>query len=364
MFDLTIPAAPEAVTPEWLTQALSGTGTITEARIESFSIERIGEGKSFTAHVALLRLRYDVDEKDAPRSLVAKFPASSPRLRAILNGFRLYEREIRFYREIAVEASFLAPRCYYSALDVQKGRSILLIEDFTQARVGSILEGCSREDAQYAIGQLAKFHAAWWDNPRLDHIAWMPTFSDTADSAQELYRRLWVPYREIVRGSVPPSFIDLGDRLWKNVAAISRRLAEPPRTILHGDCRLENLLFGVGEPDPSLTIIDWQAVTRGRGVSDVTYFLVYCLNPAQRREWESDLLRVYHSALLKNGVFGYEFKQCLQDYKLSILHLLYRGVVGASLLDFSGKQEQDFRETVRHRCAVAIDDHNVAEMIQ
>ena len=174
-----------------------------KTRIESFSIDRIGEGNSFTGHVSLLRLRYDVDEKDAPRSLVAKFPASSLRLRTILNGFRIYEREIGFYREIAAEVKFLAPRCYYSALDVQKGKSVLLIEDFTQARVGSTLEGCSREDAQCAIRQLANFHAAWWDSPRLDHIAWMPTFSDGAESLQELYTRLWEPYRERVRGNVP-----------------------------------------------------------------------------------------------------------------------------------------------------------------
>jgi hypothetical protein len=45
---LTIPASPEALTTEWLTQALRSTGTITDARVTSCHIEPIGEGKGFS----------------------------------------------------------------------------------------------------------------------------------------------------------------------------------------------------------------------------------------------------------------------------------------------------------------------------
>lgn len=101
MADFEIPSGPKALTPEWLTQALRSTGTINNAIVKSFSMEMLGEGQAFTEQITRLGLDYDTDDEGAPKSLIAKFPASDLNLRTIWNRYRLYEREIRFYREIA-----------------------------------------------------------------------------------------------------------------------------------------------------------------------------------------------------------------------------------------------------------------------
>jgi aminoglycoside/choline kinase family phosphotransferase len=357
-----IPAGPESITPEWLNDALHSTGIIARATVISSEIERIGEKKAYTARLARLRLNYDIEDEDAPKSLVAKFPAADPKLRTILNYSRLYEREIRFYREIAGMAGLRTPRCYYSALDLEAVDSVLLLEDLGQARLCNNITGCSLNDAEHAIHQLAKFHANWWNSPRLKDLDWMPAFSDGASSFQDLYLRLWGPYVEKFKDQLPDLFVDLGDRLGKNVANLRKRLGKHPRTIVHGDYRLDNLIFGLPGSHAPLTVIDWQVAMRGRGASDVGYFLVHSLPSKQRREVEMHLLKAYYSTLLEHSVCEYEFNQCLYDYRLSILHMLLRMVVQGSFLDFSNERSSG-RETVLYRCAVAMEDHNVAELL-
>src|ERR1700758_263632 len=100
MSDFEIPSGPKALTPEWLTRALRSTGTINDATVKSFSVEVLGEGQAFTGQITRLSLKYDIDEEGVPKSLISKFPASDPGLRTVWNRYRLYEREIRFYKEI------------------------------------------------------------------------------------------------------------------------------------------------------------------------------------------------------------------------------------------------------------------------
>ena len=66
---------------------------------------------------------------------------------------------------------------------------------------------------------------------------------------------------------------------------------------MHGDYRLDNLLFGeAGSPRP-LTVVDWQTVAWGPALTDLAYFLGCALTVDNRREWGEELLLAYHAAL-------------------------------------------------------------------
>ncbi len=134
---LEIPQSAERLTPEWLTAALQDTGTIKACRVESFDTEPdIAAGIGFMGELARLTLRYDRAEDGAPRSLIAKFPTRIPENREIADVFRLYERETRFYEEVAPEVKLRTPRRYYGALNSETQDYVLLLEDLAPARVG------------------------------------------------------------------------------------------------------------------------------------------------------------------------------------------------------------------------------------
>jgi hypothetical protein len=66
MVKLTIPAGPEALTPEWLTQALRQTNIITDAAVTSFNSEMIAEGVGLMGRLACVTLHYDRPKVAAP----------------------------------------------------------------------------------------------------------------------------------------------------------------------------------------------------------------------------------------------------------------------------------------------------------
>lgn len=363
MTNLKIPAAPEAITPEWLTQALCSKGTITNATVKSFDLEKIGEGQGFTGRIARFRLDYNTYSEDAPRSLVAKFSAADPKIRTTLNRFRVYEREIRFYEEVSEEIELRTPRCYYSALNTETGHSVLLLEDLALAKIGDNITGCSFEEATLAIRHLAKFHATWWESPQLEALNWMPSFDAAADKEQELYQQLWGLFARKFADQLSASFLELGTRFGKNVANIKKQLAKSPRTIVHNDYRLDNLFFSSGSGGATLTVIDWQLAQRGRGVSDVAYFLGCCLPSEHRRAMSMSLLKIYHSVLIENGVKGYEFDRCLYDFKLSTPLTLLRWVTAAGLLNMTGERGEALTETLLQRSFAIMDDHKVSELM-
>ena len=361
MADLKIPPSVEHVWSQWLTAALRSTGVINGSAVTSFNSEPIGAGQGFSGQVARLSLTYDSQELGAPQSMIAKFPAPDPSVRAVLN--RIYECEVRFYGEVAPEVELSTPRCYYRATDREAGDHVLLLEDLAPARVGDGVAGCSDEDAELAVREIARFHAALWGSPRLATLEWMFSFHRDADKKQERYRQRWPLFLENVGHLLSPSLLEIGQRLNDNLANISRRLGEPPNTVVHSDYRLENMVFGTASAGAPLTVIDWQLCEIGRGVADVAYLLAVSMESERRRATELGLLRDYHSVLLAHGVKGYDFEECLVDYRLSLLHHMQRVVSVFALLDFSSERAQVFARGVIQRFDSAFTDHNVAELM-
>ena len=363
MFDLQIPYSVEHVTSQWLTDALASTGVIKSATVRSFDSERLGVGQGFVGQISRLRLTFGSREDGAPHSLIAKFPATDPVLRATLNESGLYEHEVRFYEEVAPQVELSTPRCFYSATDREAGDHVLLLEDLAPARVGDNVAGCSDEDAELAIREIAKFHAAFREDPRLSDLDWIPSFDHLAETLQERYRRRWDPFLAKVGDALPTTLLEIGQRFGDNVAGIMSQLGGAPKTITHGDYRLDNMIFGTPATGRPLTVIDWQLPMIGPGAADVAYFVAFCVEPGQRRATELGLLRGYHSVLLECGVSGYDFEGCLIDYRRSLLYHLTRVVNAIALLDFSSDRGQILAKTILQRFDSALTDHNVAELM-
>jgi hypothetical protein len=132
---MEIPTGPQALTTEWLTDALRERSTISQANVNSFEIEALGDKQGITGQLARLILSYDNHEEDAPQSLIAKFPATDAAARNTFRGH--YIREVRFYEELASKAKLRTPRCYYNALDVQTGDAKTGDAETTAAVTGS-----------------------------------------------------------------------------------------------------------------------------------------------------------------------------------------------------------------------------------
>lgn len=339
MVRLKIPAGPQELTADWLTQALRQTGTIKEASVTGFQAQTIAEGVGLIGQLARLNLQYDRPEAGAPATLIAKFPAASPENREIGDLFRFYEREIRFYEEIADEVEMRTPRRYYSAMDLEAGEYVLLLEDLAPARVGDQLVCPTPEQVGLATRELAKLHAAWWQNPRLAQLDWMPYVNDPINkSAQDSYQQSWQPFLEKFGRRLKPWAVKVGEKLGENICYLLDQFALPPHTIIHGDYRLDNLFFGGPDDEDSLAVIDWQITTRGRGTFDIAYFMATNVDPPIRKATEMDVLKTYHRTLQERGAGDYSFDELMHDYRAASLFCLVYAVISGGTLDLSNER--------------------------
>jgi len=361
MAKVRLPAGPTELTTEWLTSALRETGTISSAAVTGFDYEIIGEGVGVLGQLARFRLTYDKPEDGAPASLVGKFPAAMQENRDLANLFRFYEREVRFYERIAEEVELRTPKRYYSHFDDETNDFALLIEDMAPARCGNQVEGCARKEAAVTVLNMAPFHATWWnkvDTPRLD---WIPYGNDPINHfAESSYNDGWENFTRNFGDRLSPRAMAIAERLKTKIIAIEDAFASPPRTIVHGDLRYDNLFFS---DHGEMAVADWQIILRARGPYDVAYFLSQSINPADRKAIEMDVLHQYHDKLLEQGVTGYGFDQCLDDYRMTAMFCLVYPVVAGGNLDLANERGVELVTTMLGRSIATILDLDCDEML-
>lgn len=359
---LAIPANPEALTPEWLTHALRWGGAVGQAAVTSVRPEILGPGRGFTGQVLRLHLGYDDREPSAPRSIIAKLPAGDPAIRAALHGLGLYEREVRFYQDIARDAAAPVPHVYYAATSADPPAAILLLEDLQTGSVGDNLAGCLADEAMLAVTHLARFHARWWNDPRLWEITWLDAI--TGDHLACLYQQQWEPFQARLAGRLPAGLEALGATVLDRFADYHRWHSSLPTCIVHGDFRLDNMFFAEPGSSRRLIIFDWQVAVRGRGVSDLAYFAAFCLPIDTRRRIERALVRCYHEELVASSVRGYSYEACWHDYRLATVHALVRLIAAGGLLDFSSERGTLLTEALLARTDAIVTDHDVAVLFE
>ncbi len=320
---LEIPDSPDLLTTAWLTAALRSTGTIGQAAVTTMQVKAMSGVEGNTGPMVRVHLSYDRPVENAPDALIAKFPATDPDLRLTLSQMRMYEKEVRFYETLAEGVNLRTPTCYYSARDTAQHEYILLLEYLAPAQVGDQIAGCSFEQAKMAILSLVELHTPYWDNPALNGLTWTTAFHEGIQTHQENYlRQYWPAFVEKYGQNLPDIMMEIGEAYGEAMPTIWYQLGQSPVTILHGDYRLDNLLFGATEGGPAFSVVDWQLIKWGRGPIDVVYFLGWSVTSDMRRADEMALLQTYHTALVQKGIRDYTFDQCLLDYRQAMFYVL------------------------------------------
>jgi len=72
-------------------------------------------------------------------------------------------------------------------------------------------------------------------------------------------------------------------------------------TIVHGDYRLDNILFDRSRSALACAVVDWQTPGHGNGIADLAYFIGAGLLPAERRAHEWELVDRYVAGIERYG---------------------------------------------------------------
>jgi hypothetical protein len=301
-------------------------------------------------------LTWSGDASDAPASVVGKFPSDDPKSRATGTAQGAYEKEVRFYRELAGTVDICTPRCFFADVDPPTGDFVMLMEDLAPAVQGDQLAGCSLDQASLAMTQAAKLHAPRWGDARLEACDFLTKpGADSANLLQAMYKALFPGFAERYAHALSPESLGVAERLGDHLAAWALDAATATATLVHGDFRLDNMLFGVEAGGHPLAVVDWQTVGLGLGAADVAYFLGASLLVDDRRAHEEALVREYHEQLQAAGVTGYGWDACFHDYRRSTFAGVVMAVVASMIVEQTERGDEMFIAMASRHASHALD---------
>lgn len=311
-----IPQSLADITPEWLTGVLQDSSDLGPAQtVASVSATEISAGIGFIGVVARLALTYSGTAVEAPASVVAKLPSPDPGSRMIGIAFGLYEREARFYGDIASDCGMSTPEAFFCGYDSATGGVCILLEDLTDGAFGDQVRGATLAEAERALDALANLHARWWRSPEFPRHEWLKDgLANFKQPIALMYESSWRPAFDRFGHLFPQELKDLAPTLLPRALKAMDLLAAAPETLTHGDYRQDNLFYASDSAHP-LVVCDWQGPARSPAVLDLAYYLAGSLPIEIRRAHEQDLLRRYHAGLEEGGVRDYPFDRLFQDYR-------------------------------------------------
>jgi hypothetical protein len=353
---VSIPRYPGDVTPEWLSAALSERRT--PVKVSHVDVIAIGTGQ--TGATYRVAARYATDPGDLPQTFVIKLPAQDDTVRdRVTVGYR---SECAFYATVADRVQVPTPQCFYCQITEDALDYALLLADQAPAVQGDQIAGCGEQEARLAVLALAGLHGPSWCDPFWLDLPGLAFPVPDEASAKGL--------GDVAKMSAEITLEKLGDRMsaedcetfTKAMGLVTPWLfAERDRfALLHGDYRLDNLLFDPGRS--RVSVVDWQTLGVGLPARDLAYFTATSLNSQLRLTIEEDLVDEYYRALLGYGVEGYDRETCWRDYRLGMIQALLISALGFAFATATERGD-DMVLTMLGRGCQAIRDLETLELL-
>ncbi len=369
-----LPRTTTDITTDWLTDVLRASGAIDEATsVTSITTDETEIGVGFMGEVGKLELTYEGGS--GPATMMAKFPTQSAEVAAMMHPTRVFEREHRFYGELAVDTPVRTPDTYHVTCvtddDPASERYLLLMEDLGDLTLGDQVAGVTVDQAESALVGLARHHAQFWNRRGLERADFAPVINGPLNRAgQGIYEASLPGFLDVFADALLDEMVPVASAYTAAHPHLLDRLEAMPHTLVHFDYRADNLFFdaegshgGAGD----VVVIDWQSISIGGGAADVGYFLGQNLSPADRRAYEADLLHRYHDTLLacgvEGGASGYDFEQFVHDYRVGVMYGWVIPVFAVGTLDSSSERAMQLWTNVLERVQDAILEHGAQEFV-
>lgn len=341
------------LTVENVGAALVATGAIATPPV-SLTPEPMGAGVGLLGTLIRLHLTWP-DDVDGPASVVAKLPTTSAANQTIVDRFGYDRREAGVYRDLRPWERAPAPRALAQGWDDRTGRGWLLLEDLGHLEAGDQVAGATETQARATAAALARWHAAWWNDDALSNHRWLPSAADPVVAGYgTIFDLTWETCAERLGGvddDIAAAVME--GRRWFDTAI--EEFSSGPRTLVHGDARLDNVLFA---PDHAV-LLDFQLAARGRGAYDLAFFCAGSLTTDDRRRLEPELLDIYRRTLADRGI-DVALPTLWRDYRLGHMLNLPNPVSALAVVSPGDARGAEMLRRNAERGLAAVADHVVA----
>ncbi|MDP3549510.1 MAG: phosphotransferase [Novosphingobium sp.] len=351
------PTRPDEVDASWIEAQFVQAGIPGDVRIASLEWEAIGTGQ--VGDTARFSLQYVGDAAQAPPTVAAKFPSGDATSRHTAAAFSLYRKEVLFYQHVPRLIGMRVPRAFAAMIDDNGCDFVLLFEDLGPCAPGNQLSGCTLDQAEHAIRQAAELHAPTLDHPLLD-AEWLQPDPQASASLRALYPQAQATFQERYGDVLEPELMAVCEALNDNLDLWFDR-KHSRRSLVHGDFRLDNMLFGILDGTEPIALVDWQTCAVGCGLTDIGYFLGCGIGSALRRPHEAALLDLYCAEMTRLGV-PLTRDQVWDDYCIGALHGVSTAVFSAAFVVRTERGDANFLSMARGACELALEHDSLGAL--
>jgi len=350
-----IPTSMHEVTDQWLIDILSSQQAFADDPISSVDRQSVGDG---IGQVGEFNKVVVTTESSKQTTLFLKLRAPIEGMHAVALRYKMYEKEVRFYNELAAQMDVRTPEVYYADYDPETENVALLMEFLDGWHSPDQITGASHNQTLAAIKQLAAINAPYWN--RTQDLPWLPTMqtdymqqtiSDMAACSDIFFQRFGT--------ELPISKSDF-DRIIESWPAVLDGLSEGNLTLTHYDYRVENMFFSSDESE--VAVIDWQLIGALRAGWDLAYLIGTNIPSEQRRANEQQYIDLYLDCMRDRGV-NYSEAELRHDMKWSLLGLCSIAVIGGANFDVSNERSFELFKVISIRLFDAIAEHEALSVI-
>jgi hypothetical protein len=150
---------PVSVDDEWLSAIMQSR--YPGAVVDGFTAERIGAGVGLVGLLYRITPQYLNEHSSFPATLIVKLPVLIDATRQVAAAYRLYEKEVAFYKDLAHLTKIATPGLIHAAHDPATDNFVLALEDLGHLRsrrtgrrsssswAKSSIRGCCRSATGY-----------------------------------------------------------------------------------------------------------------------------------------------------------------------------------------------------------------------
>lgn len=359
------PVRPEQLTVGWLEGLIRAGGDLAAGeRLVSFEVKPVGEVIGVLGEVVRVFLTYSTSGA-GPATLVIKFAHKNTENRQIANNTKMYEREVRFFNEIAHEVQMPRTKCYFAQMDPVTGGNAVVIEDLVGYDVGDQVKGVTLEQVKMVIDAISPLHARFYDNWR-EKFGHMMTF-DSDEYIEGFSPGFFGTWEQAIKNfpeCFPQELLDALPRYVAGFKKIMKEMGNRRMTFIHGDVKMDNAMFGNGRPGSlPVIMIDWQNVMVSNPLQDLAWLAASSLEVDVRRAIEDEYLEYYHRKMAEHGVRDYTIEQIHDDYDIGLLFIMSFNILIAGAFVPSSERDRRMAIVGLERAIAAVIDRGLLTRI-
>jgi len=237
--------------------------------------------------------------------------------------------EVNFYKLIR-EGSNIGlpiPKCIDAYISEDGSKFLLLLDDISDSYNPpneTIL--LNEQNWVKAARSLASFHARFWDT---DEIGSNDLPIEDAEKTQSYIDDIYDGYskfKEYVGDHFDGKTIAIYEHAVKIAIELvneryERMLNRDNVTVMHGDAHIHNFMFPEDcSKDP--IIVDFQFWGLGIGLGDIAHLTRVSFPKIYGRNMHFAIVKEYYDTLVAEGVRGYSWERCWNDYRRQVASML------------------------------------------